>query len=70
MIQRIFIFLYRYLLGVGACLYLLTVGVFRADRREILHEMLFRLGWRRRLLRWGTGRGLAAPLVGWAVVHG
>jgi hypothetical protein len=48
MIQRILVFLYRYLLAAGACLYLLTVGLFRSDRREILHEILFRLGWRKR----------------------
>jgi len=48
MVKRILLFAYRYTLGLAGCLYLLTIGMFRRDHREILHEVLFRLGLRKR----------------------
>lgn len=46
--KRFFLFAGRYVLAALACVYLLTVGWLREGGREILHEVLFRLGWRRR----------------------
>lgn len=46
--KRALIFIGRYLAAAAGCLYLLAFGWLRADHREILHEILFRLGWRKR----------------------
>lgn len=46
--KRAMLFFARYLAAAAGCLYLLAFGWLRAEHREILHEILFRLGWRKR----------------------
>lgn len=46
--KRALIFAGRYLAAAAGCLYLLAFGWLRAEHRDILHEILFRLGWRKR----------------------
>lgn len=46
--KRALTFAVSYLSAAVACLYLLAVGWMRTDHRAILHEILFRLGWRKR----------------------
>ncbi len=46
--KRIVTLLFRYALGLAGCLYLVTLGMLRRDHRDILHEVTFRLGLRRR----------------------
>lgn len=46
--KRILIFLYRYLLSVAGCLFLVLFGWTNRANREVLHEVSFRLGLRKR----------------------
>lgn len=46
--KRALVFLGRYLAAAVGCVYLVTIGWLRPEHREILHEILFRLGWRKR----------------------
>jgi hypothetical protein len=61
--RRVIQFIGRYVLGVVGCLYLLTVGVWRKSHREILHEVLFRLGLRKRPLPESNVLSLLIPNV-------
>lgn len=56
-------FALRYLASVAGCIYLLTIGWARADHREILHELLFRLGWRKRAAPEPDGPPLDIPQI-------
>ncbi|MCO5061963.1 MAG: class I SAM-dependent methyltransferase [Kiritimatiellae bacterium] len=59
---KAFTFIKRYLLSLAGCLYLLTVGVLRRDHREILHEITFRLGLRKRPVPPPSGPTLLIPV--------
>ena len=60
--KKIFTLLYRYLLGLIGSLYLLTLGMLRRDHREILHEVTFRLGLRKRPAPPPSGPPLLVPV--------
>lgn len=61
--RRALLFLYRYFLGLLGCLYLVTLGIFRRDHRETLHEVAFRLGLRTRPAPAPSGPPLNVPEV-------
>ena len=59
--KRTLLFIYRYLLGLCGCLYLILFGWISRSHREILHEVTFRLGLRTRPILPPEGPVLLIP---------